>query len=47
MDNADASIEKAVNDFLVPGCISAIAADDKSTDTVWFVKIIERCEADK
>ena len=46
-DNADASIKKAVNDFLVPAYICAIAADDKSTDTVWLVKIIERCEADK
>ena len=47
IDNADASIEKAVNDFLVPRCICAIAIDDKSTDTVCFLKIIERCEADK
>ena len=31
----------------MPGCICAIAADDKSTDTIWFVKIIERCETDK
>ena len=31
----------------MPGCICAIAADDKSTDTVWFVKIAERSEADK
>ena len=31
----------------MPACICAIAADDKSTDTVWLVKIIERCEADK
>jgi len=27
-------------DFLPPGTICAVAADDKSNDTVWFVKIV-------
>ena len=35
------------NDFLVPGCICALAANENSTDTVWFVKILERCEVDQ
>ena len=47
IDNADALMKKAVNDFLVPGCICAIDTDDKLTGAIWFVKIIERCEADK
>ena len=32
-------------DFLVPGCICAIATSEKSIDTVWFVKILEKPEA--
>lgn len=28
------------DDFLLPGSVCAIAADDKSIDTVWFVHII-------
>ena len=32
-ENVDASIKKAINDSLVPGCIYAIPADDKSTGT--------------
>ena len=35
------------SDFLVPGCICAIASSEKSTDTVWFVKILKRHEADQ
>ena len=35
------------NNFLVPGCICEIATGEKSTDTVWFVKILERLEADQ
>ena len=30
------------NDFLVSGCIYAIATSEKSTDTVWLVKILEK-----
>ena len=35
------------NDFLVPGCICAIAATEKSTNTVCFVKILESREANQ
>ena len=45
--NADDPFYDVKNDFLVPGFICAIAASEKSTDTVWFVKILERCEADQ
>ena len=31
----------------MPDCICAIAPSEKSTDTVWFVKILERREADQ
>ena len=37
----------AKNYFLVPGSTYAIAAREKLTDTVWFVKIPERPEADQ
>ena len=45
--NADGPSYDVKNDFLVAGFICAIAASEKSTDTVWFVKILERCEADQ
>ena len=32
--------------FLLPGSVCAIAADRKSTDTVWFIKIKEEKKAD-
>ena len=44
---ADGPSHDVTNDFLVPGCICAIAASEKSTDTVWFVKILKRHEADQ
>ena len=40
----DEDDDKRVNEFLLPGSICAIAADTKSIDTVWFVKIV--CEQD-
>ena len=42
---ADGSSHDVTNDFLVPGCICAIVPSKKWTDIVWFVKILERCEA--
>ena len=30
------------NEFILPGSICALAADQKSPDTVWFVKIVEQ-----
>ena len=36
-----------MNNFLVPGCIYAIAANEKSTDKVWLVKIREGSKADQ
>ena len=41
------ALHDVTNDFLVPGCICAIAASVKSANTVWFVKILERCKADQ
>ena len=35
------------NNFLVPGCICAISASEKSADTGCFVKILERHEGDQ
>ena len=35
------------NYFLVASCIFVIAASEKATDTVWFVEIFERREADQ
>ena len=43
----DGPSHDVTNDFLVPGCICAIAASEKSIDTVWFVKILEKREADQ
>ena len=40
---ADASHD-VTNDHLVPGCVCATAAHEILTDTVWFVKILERYE---
>ena len=39
--NSVESNPEVVNDFLLPGSVCAIAADRKSTDTVWFIKIID------
>ena len=39
---ADGPSDDVTNDFLVPGCICAIAASEKSTGTAWFVKVLER-----
>ena len=44
---ADGLSHDVTNDFLVQGCICAIAASEKWTDTVWFVKILEKREADE
>ena len=44
---ATGSFHDVTNDFLVPGCICAIAASEKSIDTVWFVKILEKHVADQ
>lgn len=33
--------------FLVPGCICAFSASESSTDTLCFVKIFERHDADQ
>ena len=33
------------HEFLLPGSVCAIAADKKSTDTVWLVKIFEETVA--
>ena len=30
------------NEFILPGSICALAADQKSPDTVWFLKIDEQ-----
>ena len=42
---ADSTYHDVTNYFLVPSCIFVIAASEKPTDTVWFVKIFERREA--
>ena len=44
---ADGLSHGVTNDFLVQGCICAIAASEKWTDAVWFVKILEKREADE
>ena len=41
---ADGPSDDIKNDFLVPDCIWAIFASKKSTDTVSFVKILEKRE---
>ena len=43
----DGPSHDVTNAFLVPGCIFAIVASENSPDTVCFVKIHERCEADQ
>ena len=40
---ADGPSHDVTNDFLLPGCVWIIAASEKSTDTIWFVEILERC----
>ena len=42
---ADEDDNKPVTEFLLPGSICAIAADTKSIDIVWFVKIVCEQEA--
>ena len=44
---ADGRSNDARNGFLVPGCICAFAVSESSTDTVCFVKIFERHDADQ
>ena len=44
---ADGLSNDVRNGFLVPGCICAFAASECSTDTVCFVKIFERHDADQ
>ena len=36
-DNEDRELE--MSDFLVPGTVCAVAADDSSNDTIWFIQI--------
>ena len=43
----DGPSHDVTNDLLVPGCMCAIVANEKSTNTVWFVKILEKREADQ
>ena len=44
---ADGLSHDVTNDLIVAGCICAIAASEKSTDTIWFDKILEKHEADQ
>ena len=43
---AEGLSDDVTNDVLAPGCICEIGGGEKSTDTIWFVRILERCEAD-
>ena len=44
---ADGPSYDVTNNYLVPDCICVIAAGEESTDTVWFVKVPKKCEADQ
>ena len=46
-DNDDVDSNSVVHEFLLPGSVCAIAASNKSTDTVWFFKIISEGVAEK
>jgi hypothetical protein len=46
-DGEDANEVEVVNEFLLPGSVCAIAATEKSSDTVWFLKIVQQSVAEQ
>lgn len=41
VENEDKSDSQTAHDFICPDSIVAVAADERSADTIWFIKVLE------